>query len=70
MGDIIDEIGGERHMLQAHLAAMEKVGLIVVSVPGPAGTATRWREYSLNHSRWTELVIRLINYLPSDHQLT
>jgi DNA-binding transcriptional ArsR family regulator len=69
MGDIVKQIGGERHAIQAHLSAMEKVGLVVVSIPGEATTSTRWREYTLNQSRWTELVIRLINYLPSDHGL-
>ena len=69
MGDIVKKIGGERHAIQSHLTAMEKVGLVVVSIPGESQTATRWREYTLNHSRWTELVIRLINYLPSDLEL-
>jgi DNA-binding transcriptional ArsR family regulator len=69
MGDIVKKIGGERHTIQAHISAMEKVGLVVVSRPGEASTLTRWREYTLNHTRWTELVIRLINYLPSDPEL-
>lgn len=69
MGDIVAQIGGERHTIQTHIAAMEKVGLVVVSIPGEASAVTRWREYTLNHSRWTELVIRLINYLPSDPEL-
>lgn len=70
MGDIVARIGGERHAIQAHLSAMEKVGLVVVSIPGEVTTSTRWREYTLNQSRWTELVIRLINYLPSDEDLS
>jgi DNA-binding transcriptional ArsR family regulator len=69
MGDIVKKIGGERHTIQAHISAMEKVGLVVVTIPGEASTVTRWREYTLNHTRWTELVIRLINYLPSDQGL-
>lgn len=69
MGEIVDKIGGERHMIQAHLAAMEMVGIVVVSLPGDSESATRWREYSLDQARWTDLVIRLINYLPSDPNL-
>lgn len=69
MGEIVEQIGGERHTLQAHLAALERVGVVRVTVPGSAEDSPRWREYSLNQHRWTELVIRLINYLPSDETL-
>lgn len=69
MGEIVGQVGGERHMIKGHLTAMERVGLVVVSVPGSEDSASRWREYDLNHGRWTELMIRLINYLPSDPKL-
>ena len=66
MGEIIAAIGGERHLIQLHLNAMEKIGVVTVTRPDRADTNSRWREYSLDHRRWTELLIRLINYLPSE----
>ena len=66
MGELQAAIGGERHALQGHLTAMERVGLVQFHTPGGEGGNPRRREYSLDRARWTELLIRLINYPPSD----
>ena len=66
MGDLIEGIGGERHNLQVHLAAMHRVGVVLFDTPGGPSSSSRLREYRLDHTRWAQLMIRLINYIPSE----
>jgi len=67
IGEILTAIGSERMTVRNHLEALEKVGIVIASVPAGERRAL-WVRYSLNHSRWTEMLIRIINYLPAQPQ--
>ncbi len=64
IGEILTAIGSERMTVRNHLEALEKVGIVIASVPAGERRAL-WVRYSLNRSRWTEMLIRIINYLPA-----
>jgi DNA-binding transcriptional ArsR family regulator len=67
IGEIIDAIGGERMTVRNHLEALEHVGIINASLPPGERKALPVR-YSLDHGRWTGMLIRIINYLPAEPQ--
>jgi len=64
MGDIIAAVGSERGTVRSNLSALEKVGVVSASMAVGQREAQRVR-YSLDRTRWMELIIRVMTYLPA-----
>lgn len=64
IGEIIGAVGGERATVRANLSALEELGVVAASLPAGQREAQRVL-YSLNRTRWTEMIIRVITYLPA-----
>ena len=64
IGAIMDAVGSERATVRSNLATLESLGVISASLP--AGERESMPVlYSLNRARWTEMIIRVITYLPA-----
>ena len=64
IGAIMEAVGSERATVRSNLATLESLGVISASLPaGERESMTVL--YSLNRTRWTEMIIRLITYLPA-----
>ena len=50
--------------MRANLTALEDVGVVIASLPVGQREAQRVR-YSLDRTRWTEMLIRVLTYLPA-----
>lgn len=64
IGDIIAAVGSERGTIRSNLTALEKVGVVSASLAAGQREAQRVR-YSLNRTLWTEMIIRVMTYLPA-----
>ena len=64
ISDIIAAVGSERGTVRSSLAALEALGVVTVSLPVGQREAQRVR-YSLNRTRWMEMLIRVMTYLPA-----
>lgn len=65
IGAIMDAVGSERATVRSNLATLEGLGVVVASLP--AGERESMSVlYSLNRTVWTEMLIRVITYLPAD----
>ena len=64
IGEIIDAVGSERATVRSNLHALEELGVVYASLPTGQRESQLVR-YSLNRTRWTEMIIRVITYLPA-----
>lgn len=64
IGAIMEAVGSERATVRSNLATLESLGVISASLP--AGERESMPVlYTLNRTRWTEMIIRVITYLPA-----
>lgn len=64
ISDIIAAVGGERTTIRANLVALEELGVVSASLPVGQREAQRVC-YSLDRTRWMEMIIRVMTYLPA-----
>ena len=64
IGAIMEAVGSERATVRSNLATLEGLGVISASLPAGERESLPVL-YSLNRTRWTEMIIRLITYLPA-----
>ena len=64
IGAIMEAVGSERATVRSNLATLESLGVISASLPAGERESLPVL-YSLNRTRWTEMIIRLITYLPA-----
>ncbi len=64
IADIIAAVGSERGTIRSNLIALEKVGVVSASLAAGQREAQRVR-YTLDRTRWMEMLIRVMTYLPA-----
>jgi len=64
IGEIIEAVGSERATVRSNLSALEKLGVVSASLPAGEREAQLVR-YTLDRTRWMEMIIRVMTYLPA-----
>ena len=64
IGEILEAVGSERATVRVNLIVLEQLGVVIASLP-PGQREAQHVRYSLDRTRWMEMLFRLMTYLPA-----